>query len=173
MDAGKAVEALGGDARALTAALRVDPAGQLQALRRAGAVKEIGTADLDGEEVRRYAGSISRDEALAALPEADRAAVREALEDLTARSGAAAADLEVPFEAWVDGEGMIRREQLSLDTPAKEGMAPGKIVVRVEYSDFGRELDLRLPPADDTYDVTEMLTGLAKRGASAGFAPTP
>jgi hypothetical protein len=42
---------------------------------------------------------------------------------------------------------MIRREQLSIDTPAKDGMAAGKVVVRVDYSDFGRELDLRLPPA--------------------------
>jgi hypothetical protein len=88
-------------------------------------VKEIGTAELDGEEVRRYAGEISQEESLAAVPEADRAAVRRALEDLTAGSPAAR-DLEVPFEAWVDGDGMIRREQLSLDTPAKDGVAAGR-----------------------------------------------
>jgi hypothetical protein len=173
VDAGRVAEAFGGDAQALTAAFRVDPASQLRALQRSGAVKEIGTADLNGEEVRRYAGSISQEESLAAVPEADRAAVRKALEQLTAGSGAAARDLEVPFEAWVDGDGMIRREQLSLETPARDGVAAGKIVVRVEYSDFGREWDLRLPPAQDTFDATEPLVGLLKQGASAGVVPTP
>ncbi len=173
VDAGKVAEALGGDARALTTAFRMDPAGQLEALKRSGAVKEIGTADLAGEEVRRYAGSLSLEESLAAVPEADRAAVRKALEDLTAGSGAAARDLEVPFEAWVDADGMIRREQLSIDTPARDGTPAGKVVVRVDYSDFGRELDLRLPPAADTFDATQALTGLLERGASAGVVPTP
>jgi len=172
VDAGKVAETLGSDARVLTTAFRMDPASQLEALAKSGAVKEIGTAELGGEEVRRYAGEISQEESLAAVPEADRAAVRRALEDLTAGSPAAR-DLEVPFEAWVDGDGMIRREQLSLDTPAKDGMAAGKIVARVEYSDFGRALDLRLPPASDTYDATSMLSALAKRGASAGVVPTP
>jgi hypothetical protein len=165
-------EALGADARALTAAFRVDPASQLDALAKAGAVKEIGTADLGGEEVRRYAGEISQEESLATVPEADRAAVREALEKLTAGSPAAK-DLEVPFEAWVDGDGMIRREQLSLDTPAKDGVSAGKIVLRVDYSDFGRELDVRLPPAGETFDATALLTRFAKQGASAGVLGTP
>jgi hypothetical protein len=43
----------------------------------------------------------------------------------------------------------------------------------VDYSDFGRELDLRLPPAADTYDATQALTGMLKQGASAGVVPTP
>lgn len=173
VDAAKAVEALGADAKVLTTAFRVDPASQLDALAKSGAVKEIGTADLDGEEVRRYAGSLSQEESLAAVPEADRAAVRKALETLTAGGGAAAKDLEVPFEAWVDGDGMIRREQLSLDTPAQDGVAAGKLMVRVDYSDFGRELDLRLPPAGDTYDATEPLVALLERGASAGVMAGP
>lgn len=173
VDAAKAVEALGADAKVLTTAFRVDPASQLDALAKSGAVKEIGTADLDGEEVRRYAGSLSQEESLAAVPEADRAAVRKALETLTAGGGAAAKDLEVPVEAWVDGDGMIRREQLSLDTPAQDGVAAGKLMVRVDYSDFGRELDLRLPPAGDTYDATEPLVALLERGASAGVMAGP
>ena len=171
-DAGQVAEALGADVQALTAAFRVDPASQLDALAKSGAVKEIGTADLGGEEVRRYAGEISQEESLATVPEADRAAVRRALEKLTAGSPAAR-DLEVPFEAWVDADGMIRREQLSLDTPAKDGVSPGKLVLRVDYSDFGRELDVRLPPAADTFDATRMLARLAERGASAGVVPAP
>jgi hypothetical protein len=166
----EAVEAIGGDARALTTAMKVDPAGQLEALRRSGAVKEIGTADLDGEEVRRYAGSISQEESLAAVPKADRAALRKALEDL---GGGAGRDVEIPFEAWVDGDGMIRREQFSVDTPAQDNVAPGKVVLRVEYSDFGRKLNLRLPAARDTYDATDTLVQLLEEGAAAGALAGP
>jgi hypothetical protein len=169
LDLGEVVEAMGGDARALGTAMRVDPASQLKALERAGAVKEIGTADLNGEEVRRYAGSLSAEESLAAAPQADRAALRKALKEL----GAGGRQVEIPFEAWLDGDGMIRREQFSLDTPARDRVAAGKVVVRVEYSDFGRRLALRLPAERDTFDATRTLTQLLEQGAPAGALPGP
>jgi hypothetical protein len=171
VDAKEVVAALGGDARALGSAMQVDPAGQLEALKRAGAVKDVGTATVGEDEVRRYAGSLSPEETLAAVPPADRAKVRKALEQLGGGAGGKAA--EIPFEAWVDGDGMIRREQLSVDTPARDGVAAGKVMVRVEYSDFGRKLDLRLPAARDTYDATDTLTSLLKDGAGASVLPAP
>jgi hypothetical protein len=57
---------------------------------------------------------------------------------------------DMPVDVWVDGDGQTRKVAATLD------QAGIKVDTEVEYYDFGVELDLSAPPADEVLDFTDI-----------------
>jgi hypothetical protein len=56
----------------------------------------------------------------------------------------------VPVDVWVDGDGRARKISATVD---RAGI---KVATEIEYYDFGVELDVDAPPADEVLDFTEL-----------------
>ncbi|PJE96538.1 hypothetical protein CUT44_18835 [Streptomyces carminius] len=136
-----------------------DPA---QAMEYAGALTDgdaerVGTEKIDGVETTKYRVEVDVDElARGDNPQAQR--LREQLGDT------------LPMHLWLDDEDRIRRQQFDIDLGAVNSTQdpqgsknPQSTALRttLEFSDFGTEVDVSPPPAEDTTDVTDKIT---KRG---------
>ena len=131
------------------------PTGSLDALRSAGAdVEEAGEEDVRGEPTTRYTGTVDAEEALGRLD--------GALRDLADQGLGAAASGTFPFELWIDGQDRVRRFRLTVELPASEatGGQPVSSETTVELYDFGVDVAVEPPPADEVQDGAPLLEAL-------------
>lgn len=119
-----------------------NPVKMVRLLDRATDFEEDGTAELDGEEMTRYKGTI------------DIAEVAEDEDKSTAAQLRKAGMAEIPGEVLVDDEGRLRRLTFILDlgkAAQAEGAPAGQLPVVtfvIELHDFGTEVDVKAPPRD-------------------------
>jgi hypothetical protein len=118
----------------------------LEVLRGAGDVREVGREEINGEPATHYAVVVDVTRALDQLPESQR-------EEL-ARTFGTVPDLgDLPMDVWLSDDGLpVRTEMVS---PA----GPVRTTTRVDLSDFGVDVDIQPPPADqvvDVHDVNEL-----------------
>ncbi|MGW2330167.1 hypothetical protein ACWC5C_31040 [Streptomyces sp. NPDC001700] len=108
--------------------------------------EKVGTATVDGVKTTRYRVTV----------------------DVDKLSGTAALKHQVgpsvPMDVWLDDQGRIRRQQVTMnlkptDQADKSTAVPRKMTVRtlIEFSDFGTEVDTDAPPAGQTTDMTGKL----------------
>ena len=135
-----------------------DPAQTLQYLRAASSgVKESGNATVRGVETTRYSGRLDFRKALGAglerlqLPAAERRRARQGMQRMLGQLGANG----VPFEVFVDDDGLLRR--LTMDMSMKAMGQPLSTKVAMDYYDFGVDVDVQAPPARDVTDATRLL----------------
>lgn len=123
-------------------------------------VEEVGSAEVRGDATTHYRGTLDARKALEQ--------VGGSLRD-TAEQGFEATGVEtLPFEAWIDDEGRLRRFTLTMDVPASDatGGQPVTSVTEIELYDFGVEVDVEAPPADQVQDGAPLLSAL--RGQQPG-----
>lgn len=156
VDLGKSLERAG--LGSLDFTQQQDPAQTLQFLRAASAdVKEAGTARVRGVETTRYVGRMDFRKALDAgvdkleLSAAERAKARKGMKWMLDQLGSDS----VPFEVFVDDDGLLRRMTMDMSM-ALEGEQI-TMALRMDYFDFGVEVDVQAPPARDVYDATDTL----------------
>ena len=156
MDLGKSLEEAG--LGSLDVTQQQDPAQTLQYLRAASVdVKETGTADVRGVETTRYAGRMDFRKALDAgvdeleLSASEREKARKWMNLMVEQLGSDS----VPFEVFVDDDGMLRRMTMDLEM-AVEGEQMS-MSMRMDYFDFGVDVDVQAPPARDVADATDLL----------------
>ncbi|GAA2342525.1 hypothetical protein [Streptomyces cuspidosporus] len=72
----------------------------------------------------------------------------------------------LPMDLWLDDKGRIRRQQVDMTIKAPAGQSDSgdtprkaKVRTRIEFSDFGTEVDAEAPPAGQTADLTDKATG--------------
>jgi hypothetical protein len=126
----------------------VGPSGYIEQLKGAGAdVQESGSDTIDGVPVTRYEGTI---DPLVALEKAD-PDKRDELERALEQTGMGE---PMPFTAWVDDEGIVRRisQELSADM---DGVSM-HIVQVIDLYDFGAPVTITMPPADLVRDMSEL-----------------
>ena len=133
-----------------------DPAQTLQYLRAASSgVKEHGSATVRGVETTRYVGRLDFRKALDAglerLPAAERERARQGMQRMLGRPGSKG----VPFEVFVDDDGLLRR--LTLDMSMEAMGQPLSTKLSMDYFDFGVDVDVQAPPARDVTDATRLL----------------
>lgn len=147
---------------------------QLQAV--ADDVKEVGEEDVRGTKTTHYEGSIVLADVLEQAPADQREAMEKQLQPLI-DSGVET----LPFDAYLDDEGRLRRmvQTVTLDPAALTGgdaaapeasappATPVEVVTTVDVFDFGVEVDIQEPPAEQVVDGLEGLGGLT------GTAPAP
>lgn len=125
----------------LDQARATSPGEALSALREAGAVAEIGEEDLDGIATTHYAATLD----LRAVLEGsglDGALVDNAGLDL---------DQAVPVDVWVDGEGLVRRYDATIEV---DGVTT---TTSFEVLEYDVDVDVEAPPAEDTVSFREAM----------------
>ncbi|MCP4087404.1 MAG: LppX_LprAFG lipoprotein [Actinomycetia bacterium] len=118
-----------------------DPQDFIAFLNGADDIQELGTEDIRGIETTRYAGTITEEK----LADFD---VDGALDSVGATE-------EIPFEVWVDGDGLIRRLLMEV-TDTGDGSS---MTLDWEMYDFGDAIDIAPPPADQVTSA-DALSGL-------------
>ncbi|MCQ6555175.1 hypothetical protein NPS70_18555 [Streptomyces sp. C10-9-1] len=132
--------------------LNQDPAAQLAILLDSPNLKHVGSEKIGDVDTEHYEGSLTVAEMLEANSSLDvlTPEQREELLGSVEQSGIENYDIEV----WVDGDGYPARMNMGMDTPE------GVIAMTAEYSDYGAEIAVETPPADQTVDLAEMLAEL-------------
>lgn len=125
-------------------------------------VEEVGTQEVRGETTTHYRGTYDAQAAV----EAAEGLSREILEGTLG-----AADLDqVPFDAYVDDEGRLRKLEQVIELPASEATQGQPVSSRavLELFDFGTEVTVEAPPAEAVQDGAPLLDAL--RVATGGEA---
>lgn len=138
-----------------------DPTSPLAALEAVGDVEETGEEDVRGEPTTRYEGTVDVADAIAGAPEATK-------ELLASTLGASGLE-QVPFTAWIDGEGRLRRFTQELVIPAGEQTGGQEVTTSttLELFDYGVAVDVQAPPAAQVRDGSQLL-GQLPGGATTG-----
>ncbi|WP_372346293.1 hypothetical protein [Streptomyces sp. KL116D] len=123
-------------------------------------VKKVGTERLNGVSTTHYRVNVDVDKLAKSSPEQAKK-LRESLGDT------------LPMDVWIDGRGLLRRQQIELSTNAKSGggasgnaaaaKAGAKVVM--DLTDFGTDVDVKAPSAADTADMTDKAVKESRRSA--------
>lgn len=115
----------------------------LDSLKQVGDSTKVGKEKLDGVETTHYRVEVDPKKLIEKQPEAQRQAAEKALE----QSGID----RVPVDVWVGDDDLLRRISLHLDGSA--GM-PFALEARLDLSDYGSDVHVALPPADQVIGKT-------------------
>jgi hypothetical protein len=146
LDVEKAGKAAGVDVNQLMGGAGPNPSDWLALLKSQGDFPEVGTETLNGVETTHYHGTVDLRKAVENSPAAD---AMKRLLDLGAAS-------EYPIDVWVDDQGYIRQYESSYDETV--GGNTMSTTTKVEMSDYGTQVDISAPPADEVFDATELAT---------------
>jgi hypothetical protein len=156
IDLEKAGEKSGLDLGALQQANQ-NPSQLMQFLRGASDdVEELGREDVRGVETTHYRATVDLDEAaergadIGELSEEMREQLKAEIERMKAQLGVET----FPVDAWVDEDSLVRRMKMDLGFTA-DGEAVD-MVMTIDFFDFGVDVRVAPPPADQTVDVTEL-----------------
>jgi hypothetical protein len=135
-----------------------DPTKMLQYLRTAGVeVREDGTAAIRGVETKRYVGELDFRKALEAgleesgLSKQEQKQARHGMTKMLEQLESAS----IPIEVFIGEDGLLRRITLELDM-AVEGERID-VSMKMDYFDFGVDVDVEAPPASSVMDFTQAL----------------
>jgi hypothetical protein len=146
LDVQKAGKAAGVDVDQLMGGAGQNPSDWLSLLQSQGDFSKVGTETLNGVETTRYHGTIDLRKAAANGPAAD--ALQHILD-----SGAPS---EYPIDVWVDDQGYVRQYESSYDQTL--GGNTMSTTMKVEISDYGTQVEVFPPPADEVFDATDLAT---------------
>jgi hypothetical protein len=120
-----------------------------------GEPEVVGEEDVRGVPTTHYTASMDLEEALAQVPEEERAAAEAQLEQLGDIGGA-----EIPIDVWIDADDLPRRVRMDMDGLfASLGIGEGGASITMEYFDFGEPVDIDVPSPDEATPITEVLGG--------------
>ncbi|HEV3227894.1 MAG TPA: hypothetical protein VGY97_00355, partial [Solirubrobacteraceae bacterium] len=145
----------------------VDPSQYLSYLRGAGHVSKLGTAVIGGVTTTHYHTIIDLKTALQHLSKSTPAA-SAGIQSLLRTAGSST---KIPVDVWIDGQGLVRREQIAYAINSGTG-AGTTLNFTIDLSDFGVPVSVTAPPASQVFDITT----LATQGLSAtqtGTATNP
>lgn len=133
-------------------------------------VRASGEQELDGVATTHYVGTIDLKKVLEGFSdvvgEDVDAAARKQLETVVEQFGSLGIAEKIPFEIWIDEEGLPRRQRITMDfgklVPGAEEASMG---MTVDFSGFGKPVDIEIPRPSE---VTEMTDAMAKAGAGVG-----
>lgn len=115
-----------------------DPEVMFQALETPKALELLGEEEVDGVATNRYRITIDPADYLEAMDFP--AAMKEFL------------PREMVTEMWVDGDNLPRKFAQTIETPSQAGGEPVPSTTEGTYSDFGLDVDIEAPPADQISD---------------------
>ncbi|WP_326698922.1 hypothetical protein OG909_17425 [Streptomyces sp. NBC_01754] len=128
-----------------------DPTAAAELLRGAGEVRYVGRTELAGVAVSHYRGTADLGRAARDASPASRGTMAAAAKGFEAGSGT------VPFDAYLDDEGLLRKVRHRFSYAA-EGPAVSVVSTMLLYG-FGARVSVELPPDEDIY------TGSVQQGA--------
>ena len=137
-------------------------------------VKASGQQELKGVSTTRYVGTIDLKKVLESFSdvvgEDVDAVTREQLETAVEQFESLGIDEKIPFEIWIDDEGLPRRQRIMMDFgELVPGTEAANMEMTVDFSDFGEPVDIEVPRPSEVTDVTDEM---ADAGAGGGSVPS-
>ena len=149
-DAEKIGRAAGIDVSALTQSGQ-DPSQAVRQLKAvSGDVEKVGREQVRGVDTVHYRATVELRRYPALVPAGERAAARDAIDQLIKVTGAAT----VPVDVWVGEDDLVRRLTQTLSLKGAGGRS--QIEQRFELYDFGADVDVRIPPPSEVADVSDL-----------------
>ncbi|MGV9312301.1 hypothetical protein ACWDR0_08885 [Streptomyces sp. NPDC003691] len=141
------------------------PAEQIAMLLESKSIKHVGAVKLNGVDTQHYKGTISLEEMVAnneslVLNKQERAQLVKGLKDAGITSYAT--------QMWVNKDGLPVKTDMTMTT--KEG----PITTVANYSDYGAKASVTPPPANETFDLAQVMKEAAdamKAMKEAGVTP--
>jgi hypothetical protein len=136
-------------------------------------VKVAGEEELKGVPTTHYVGTIDLKKVLKGFSDvvgerAD-AATKKQLKAAVKQFESLGIDEKIPFEIWIDAEGLPRRQRITMDFgKLVPGADEASMEMTVDFSDFGKPVDIDIPPPSE---VTDMTDAMADAGSGAGSGP--
>ena len=149
----------------------VDPSAYAALFAGAVHVAERGTEEIGGVSTTHYVGTIDLAKAIDGIgdvigKDAGRDLVkqlREAMDQL----GGTGLD-RIPFEAWVDGAGRLRRERITMDLGSMiPGAGDASMDMTADFSRYGEPIHIDIPAKSEVTDMTDAMAGLDPSGGSS------
>jgi len=147
LDIAKAGKAAGLDLSKLMGGAAQNPADALQLLRANGDFSAVGTETVGGVSTTHYHGTVDLRKALAA---------KGAPADLIQRLLDLGAPEQYPVDVWVDDSGYVRQVVMSYDQTVSGTTVSTSMTM--DMSDYGTDVTISAPPADQVFDATELAT---------------
>lgn len=140
-----------------------DPAQQIAVLLDSPNLKHLGSATVDGTETEHYKGKLTVDEMLAkndslkVLSKSDRDQLLKSVK----KAGIKTYDTEL----WINKDDLPVRLDVTMDS------SQGAVQMSEKFSDYGAAVKADVPPANQTFDMMQMLKdlgGASGAGSTAG-----
>ncbi|HEX5120724.1 MAG TPA: hypothetical protein VFW65_36545 [Pseudonocardiaceae bacterium] len=132
-----------------------DPTAMLGFLRGAGGtVTKVGQDTIDGVPTTHYTVELNLDRAAQGQSEGTQRSIHVLEQQLGSHT--------LPAQVWIDNQGLVRRIMLHENLKGTADSArSGNVTVDVTatLSDFGAPVTITAPPADQTADLTQALSG--------------
>jgi hypothetical protein len=135
-----------------------DPTAALNFLRGvSNDVKKVGSEKVRGAETTHYSATADLNKTVEQVP----ADLRDDITRLIGQLGTST----IPTEAWVDDDGRLRRMRYIVDlSRVQAGGQPaplgGVLTTTIEAFDFGADVDVSEPPADQVTDFAALMSQL-------------
>ena len=96
------------------------------------------------------------------------AAANEQLEATVEQFESLGIDEQIPFEIWIDDEGLPRRQRITMDFgDLIPGTGEASMAMTVDYSDFGQPVDIEVPKRSEVTDLTDQMADVGGAGSGA------
>ncbi len=151
-DVDKAASLAGSDFGQLLGLSGQSPAETLDLLRGAGAVAKVGSDTIDGSEVTHYRATVDLVQALE-----QRGVPAPTVQALIATG----ASTELPIDVWIGADdGFVHRIRFAYDATVNGERVSAELTMTM--SDWGTDVSIDVPPADQVFDVTALAAKLGK-----------
>lgn len=136
-------------------------------------VKASGAQEIDGVATTHYVGTIDLKKVLEGFSDvvgehAD-AATRKQLKMAVEQFRSIGIDQTIPFEIWIDGEGLPRRQRITMDFgELVPGAEEASMEMTVDLSDFGEPVHITIPDPSEVTDMTGALADAGGTGSESG-----
>jgi hypothetical protein len=125
-----------------------DVFGYLKAV--SGTIVAVGSDEVRGVETSHYRATIDTKKLIALVPAAQRKGLA-GFDQLVGGSGVAS----IPIDVWIDSDNRVRKLVLNVTaTPSSTESAGAS--VEIEMYDYGKPLELELPPPEQVVDATSL-----------------
>ena len=136
-------------------------------------VKVSGEVELRGVPTTHYVGTIDLKKVLKGFADVVGkdvdAATKKQLKAAVKQFESLGIEEKIPFEIWIDAGGLPRRQRITMDFgKLVPGAEEASLEMTVDFSDFGKPVDIQIP---DPSDVTDMTGALGDAGSSSGSGP--
>jgi hypothetical protein len=122
---------------------QVDPQQWLQQLLASSDTQKLGTDTVQGEQMTHYRSTVDPSKVASKLSPAQRAAVQKVMKQIGMST--------IPVDVWVDGNGLLRQESISMTFG--QALQGATMKMTFDMHDFGETVNVQVPPADQVFDA--------------------
>jgi hypothetical protein len=116
-----------------------------------GSIEAVGSEKIRGVETSHYRATVDTAKLQQLVP-ADKRQSLGSLDQAAKQAGVT----ELPLDIWIDAEQRVTKLSIDLDAKQPGSTTPVKASLVVELYDYGKPLDLQLPPADQVVDAATL-----------------